>query len=185
MTNEMIKTIEAVGKVLNDTGILWAIGGSVVLQTNGMPVTPNDLDVIIETKDAPAVVQLLESLGAKRASDPSYHYQSYSFTEYVVGATEVDLMAGLTIVHHGQKYLYPFDATTPTELRVIGKTTVPFMALEDWYVLYNLMPGKAWKAELIAQRFQKDGMKHPGRIEEVIRQMGICDPLREDLLSAL
>jgi len=185
MTNEMIKTIEAVGKALNEAGVLWAIGGSVVLQNNDMPVTPNDLDVIIETKDAPAVVQLLESLGAKRASDPSYHYQSYSFTEYVVGATEVDLMAGLTIVQRGQKYLYPFDAKTPTEASLVGKTTVPFMSLEDWYVLYNLMPGKAWKAEMIAKRFQRDGQKHPGRIEELIGLMGIRDPLRDDLLGAL
>ncbi|HAQ56499.1 MAG TPA: hypothetical protein DCR44_03760 [Acholeplasmatales bacterium] len=173
MNNVMINTIEKVGKALNESKIRWAIGGSVLLQAAGFAVEPNDLDIIFETRDAEEALEVFEAIGAKHASDPSYHYQSYSFTEMMVGSVEVDLMAGLKIIKDRTPYQYPFDETTPIDLRVIGDVTVPFMSLDDWLVLYFLMPGKVWKAKLIADQFKKTGATHPGRIDQLIHLMGI------------
>jgi len=184
MTNAMTNTIERIGTVLNEAGIHWAIGGSVLLQVSGFAVEPNDLDVIFEKKDADRAVRLLESLGAKRASDPSYHYQSYSFTEMMVGGVEVDLMAGLTVIKDRVHYVYPFDRSTPVDMRVVGTVTVPFMTLEDWLVLYDLMPGKAWKAALIADRFRQTPPKRPARFSELMRLMGI-DGARADEINKM
>jgi hypothetical protein len=185
MTNAMIQTIEQVGKALNEAGVRWAVGGSVLLQANGFPVEPNDLDVIFEKNDAEKAVRLLESVGARRASDPSYHYQSYSFTELMVGSVEVDLMAGLTVIKDRVHYEYPFDASTPLDLRVVGSVTVPFMTLEDWLVLYDLMPGKAWKAQLISDHFRKNGSLHPGRSAVLLGQMAITGERAEEIRKML
>lgn len=185
MTNAMIQTIEKVGKALNEAGIRWAVGGSVLLQANGFPVEPNDLDVIFEKNDAEKAVRLLETAGARRASDPSYHYQSYSFTELMVGSVEVDLMAGLTIIKDRVHYVYPFDASTPLDVLTIGTTTVPFMSLEDWLVLYALMPGKAWKAQLISDHFRKHGQLHAGRSETLVKLMDITGERSAEIAKLL
>ncbi|MFA5006296.1 MAG: hypothetical protein WC509_02370 [Candidatus Izemoplasmatales bacterium] len=184
MNAVMINTIEKVGKALNESKIRWAIGGSVLLQANGFAVEPNDLDVIFEARDTEEALEVFESLGAKHASDPSYHYQSYSFTELIVGAIEVDLMAGLKIIRDRTPYLYPFDASTPLEVREIGGVAVPFMSLDDWLVLYYLMPGKLWKAKLIADQFRKTGPTNPGRIDQLIALMNI-GPEKADEIRAL
>lgn len=185
MNNVMINTILKVGKALNDSKIRWAIGGSVLLQANGFAVEPNDLDVIFESRDTEEALEVFESLGAKHASDPSYHYQSYSFTEMMVGSVEVDLMAGLKIIRDRTPYLYPFDASTPLDLREIGGLTVPFLTLDDWLVLYYLMPGKLWKAKLIADQFKKTGVTNPGRIDQLIALMNIGSEKADEIRSLM
>lgn len=184
MNHSMIKTIERVGKALNESKIRWAIGGSVLLHMNGFSVEPNDLDIIYDTRDSKLALEVFASLGVKHVSDPIRHYQTGAFTEIVVDATEVDFMAGLKIIKDGKSYHYPFDESTPIDRHAIGNVTVPFMALEDWFVLYFLMPEKLWKASLIAEQFKKTGKFHPDRIIQLIRLMEI-DPDHAEAIRAL
>lgn len=158
----------ALGQVagaLNAAGVCWALGGSLLLAHYGLADTPRDIDLLVAEADADRAEAALAALGPRTPWVPTAPYETRRFLEFRVAGAEVDLMAGLAIRHDGGLYLHPFDAVSPEGSLTLGGCPIPLMALEDWFVLYQLIPGREAKA---------------ARIEAFLRARGLG---RRDLLT--
>lgn len=158
----------ALGQVagaLNAAGVCWALGGSLLLAHYGLADTPRDIDLLVAEADADRAEAALAALGPRTPWVPTAPYETRRFLEFRVAGAEVDLMAGLAIRHDGGLYRHPFDAASPEGSLTLGGCPIPLMALEDWFVLYQLIPGREAKA---------------ARIEAFLRNRGLG---RRDLLT--
>jgi len=157
----VFKTLSRIGKVLNDSGVLWGVGGSILLQTYGLVEHPNDIDILASIPDAEKAAALLGAMGEALPCGQSQTYATKFFRRFMIGETGVDLMAGFAIRHPAGQYSYVFDEASISSHREIEGVPIPFAALEDWFVAYQLMPGKEEKA---------------GRIEGYLLHHGIGQP---------
>ena len=130
-------------KALQQEQIRFGIGGSLLLAHHGLPVTPRDIDLVVALEDAERAVQVLSEMGTVVEQDETSLYATQVFQEFIIEGIDVDLMSGLQIRHDEGIFVYPFAEQT------INETELPFMSLVDWYVIYQLIPGREQKVAMI------------------------------------
>lgn len=208
---------QALGRIagaLNESGVLWCIGASLLLHQYGLAEHPHDIDLLVALPDAERAAGILGAMGEAFPCGQSSTYSTEFFRRFRIDGCDVDLMAGFRVNHSSGCYEYafdaasvastrelsdltiPFDAGSVAPTRVIGGTPIPFdaasvasthdfravlipfAALEDWYVVYQLIPGKEHKALRIEEYLLQQGIENPhllaraleGSLPESIRQ---------------
>jgi DNA-3-methyladenine glycosylase I len=155
-----LKTLSRVGKALKAQNILFGVGGSAMLYRNELAEDFNDIDLIVALEDADKADGVLLSLGKMGEERSSGVFETKVFRSYEVDGVGVDMMAGLAIRHDEGVYRYDFRKDSVCDDWPVYGTMLPFSALEDWCVLYHLMPGKEKKAECIKTHFEAHGAGH-------------------------
>jgi len=130
-------------KALQQEQIYFGIGGSLLLAHHGLPVTPLDIDLVVALEDVERAIQLLSEMGTVVEHDEMSLYATQVFQEFIIHDIDLDLMSGLRIRHDEGIFVYPFAEQT------INETGPPFMSLVDWYVIYQLIPGREQKVVMI------------------------------------
>ena len=130
-------------KALQQAHIRFGIGGSLLLAHHGLPVTPRDIDLVVALEDVERAVQVLSKMGTVVEQFETSLYATQVFQEFIIKGIDLDLMSGLQIRHDEGIFVYPFAEQT------INETGLPFMALVDWYVIYQLIPGREQKVSMI------------------------------------
>jgi hypothetical protein len=149
----LFDTLLDIARPLNRAGVHWGIGASVLLYYHGLVDTPHDIDIMTGETDADMVASILDGLGNEALGDPGRSlYSTSRFLEYVVDETDVDVMAGFAIKHANGTYVFPFDDRSVAMTRTVDDVIIPLTCLEDWYVLYQLIPGWEAKVRLIEDR---------------------------------
>ncbi len=164
----VFETLSRIGKVLNDSGVLWGVGGSVLLQTYGLVERPNDIDILAGIADGEKAAALLGAMGEALPCRQSETYATRFFRRFMIGETGVDLMAGFAIRHPAGQYDYVFDEVSISSHREIEGVPIPFAALEDWFVAYQLIPGKEEKAARIEECLLRQGIGQPYLLERAL-----------------
>ena len=72
-------------------------------------------------------------------------------------------MSGLMLHFKGFLYRYHFDRTNIVSMMPIQDVFVPCTALEDWYVLYQMMPSRQDRVDALERYFAANGLRHPDR----------------------
>ncbi|MFV0413026.1 MAG: hypothetical protein ACK5L3_07100 [Oscillospiraceae bacterium] len=142
-----------IAALLNRQGISWALGASMLLYYKGLAAKPNDIDLMIAPESAEAADKILAALGTRQPPNPSANYATTYIAEYVVDGVEVDVMAGFAIRHAGGCYEYRLEPVF-FETLCIGGTKIYLCPLEDWYVLYMLMPHRQARVASLEAYFQ-------------------------------
>ncbi len=173
----MLDTLCAIGKALDGGGILWAVGASLLLAQYGLADDPRDIDILVSLRDAEKAEKLLAALGQTIPCEASGRYATKHFRRFCVCGTDVDMLSGFTVVHEEGCYEYPFDGLSVPDFRWINGTRIPLAALEDWYVVYQLIPEKAGKATRIEVHFLEEGVKNPRLLERALAQ-GLPEAVR-------
>jgi len=137
------ETLAYIVKALQREQIHFGIGGSLLLAHHGLSVTPRDIDLVVALEDAERAVQVLSEMGTVVEQDETSLYATQVFQEFIIKGIDVDLMSGLQIRHDEGIFVYPFAEQT------INETGLPFMSLVDWYVIYQLIPGREQKVAMI------------------------------------
>jgi len=137
------ETLAYIVKALQREQIHFGIGGSLLLAHHGLPVTPRDIDLVVALEDAERAVQVLSEMGTVVEQDETSLYATQVFQEFIIKGIDIDLMSGLQIRHDEGIFVCPFAEQT------INKTGLPFMSLVDWYVIYQLIPGREQKVAMI------------------------------------
>lgn len=154
----LFDTLVLIARVLNQADVQWGVGASVLLYYHGLIDAPHDIDIMTTEADADMVASILGGLGDEAFGDPGRSlYSTSRFLEYVIDGTEVDVMAGLAIRHEDGIYAFPFDDRAVTMRKSVDGVTIPFTSLEDWYILYQLMPGREVKVKLIEDHLLNSG----------------------------
>ena len=90
------------------------------------------------------------------------------FYEYVIDGVDVDVMAGFAINHNNGVYEYVFDNTSISEFKIINGVSIPFTSLEDWYVIYQLIPNRDPKVNMIEKYLLSNGINKSFVLKRVL-----------------
>ncbi|MEG1050263.1 MAG: hypothetical protein RSE24_06950, partial [Oscillospiraceae bacterium] len=105
----------------------------------------------------------LSCLGQLAPKNPNVAYATEHFYEYTVDGVEVDVMAGFTIRTPMGDYLYDFDKEAVWGHHTMAGAKIPLCFVEDWYLLYSLMPNRKAKTDMIEEHFRTAGVENPVR----------------------
>lgn len=151
---EKLQVLAKIAHVLNQNGITWAVGASLLLWFKGIVPHFNDLDIMVEEADALKAKAALCTLGQLQPgnSDPA-KYKTRHFYEFVINGVDVDMMAGFVIVNGGKAYECPLLEEDICEKVPVNGETVPLQSLTNWERYYRLM-GREQKADLVKAYLQ-------------------------------
>ncbi|QOR66150.1 hypothetical protein IM538_20645 [Cytobacillus suaedae] len=166
----MLETLAYVANCINKKNITWGVGGSLLLHFHQLVKDPNDIDLLVSENHAINLIKTLNELGSAKDASSTYPFCTTYFSTSIVNTTEIDVMGGFCIQHPVGKYKLTFDEESVVDSITINKNKVPLTALEDWYVLYQLMPNKQEKVTLLEDYFSKNGIKHPFLLEKALQQ---------------
>lgn len=142
--------------LLQGKDVVWALGASMMLYFRGLVAEPHDVDLLVAPENVEAVDAILRENGRKLPSPPNAGYGTKVFNEYELDGVGVDLMAGLVIRQGGREYAYTLNAADCTYVERDG-LRIPLSPLEDWYVLYQLMQGRAVRVAQIQGYLMEHG----------------------------
>ncbi len=165
----MFDTLSNIGKQLNEAKILWGVGASILLNHYGLIDKPNDIDILIDLNDIERADTILKSIGEKKVCEKSDTYSTKYFYEYVVNGFDIDVMAGLNINHNEGVYRYNFDSNSILQATKINGVHIPLTSLEDWYVLYQVIPNRENKVKMIENYLLSNGIEHPNLLERSLK----------------
>lgn len=167
----MFQSLLKIANELNQHNIHWALGGSMMLLYHGLAEDAHDIDLMVTVDDFLIASSVLLSLGIKlkKRVEISPLYQTENFAEYKIDGYDVDLMAGLQISHKNGIYRYCFDELSVTDSKWHDGVKINYASLEDWYVLYLLMPHRSIKVQKIEHHLIKIQIKHPLLLERALR----------------
>lgn len=153
-----------IADIFNQHNVTWALGASMLLHYKGLVSKPNDIDIIVSLDDVELADTLLNGIGVKRPDNPDKHYKTKHFLEYVIDDIDVDIMAGFIINYNGHSYEYELSPETFENI-YIENVLINLCPIEDWYVLYSLMPNRQAKIDII-QHYLKNKECRTERLED-------------------
>ena len=165
----MFNTLSYIGKKFNEERIVWGVGASILLNHYGLIDKPNDIDILVDLKDIEKADKVLKSIGEKIVLEKTDIYSTKFFYEYLVNGFEVDVMAGLSINYDNGIFKYIFDQSSISEIKIINGVNIPLTSLEDWYVIYQLIPNREIKVSMIENYLLSNGIKKPNLLERALR----------------
>ncbi|MGH4123291.1 MAG: hypothetical protein ACREV6_10240 [Clostridium sp.] len=165
----IFETLGYIGEKLNEKGVVWAVGASILLHNYGLIENPNDIDILVDLKDIERVDKILKSVGEKKIREKSDLYSTKYFYEYVVHGFDIDVMAGLSINYNSGTFEYIFDHTSISDFEKINGVNIPLSSLEDWYILYQLITNREVKVKMIEDYLLLNGVKNPTLFERSLR----------------
>lgn len=173
--NKMFNTLSYMGEKLNESNIVWGVGASILLNQFGLIDKPNDIDIFVDIKDIKRADEILKSIGEKKQWEKTVTYSTKYFYEYIIDGIDVDVMSGFAVNHISGVFEYAFDYNSIFEFKVINGVKIPFTYLEDWYVIYQLIPNREPKVKMIEKYLLLNGIKNTFLLQ---RAMKGCLPIQ-------
>jgi hypothetical protein len=164
----MFNTLAYIGGRLNEENVLWGVGASILLNHYGLINKPNDIDILIALEDIEKADRILRNMGIKKDRKNVHGFATKYFYEYDIEGYELDVMAGLIINHSNGAFEYIFDESSITSFKEINGVKVPLSSLEDWYVIYQLIPNRDVKVKLIEDYLSSAGIKKPELLKRAL-----------------
>jgi hypothetical protein len=160
--------LSLVARDLNEQSITWGLGGSLMLVQHGIVDQANDIDLLLLESDAARSHAILQKKGASRRGEAKDPFRTIHFYQYDISEAKVEAISGLRISHKQGVYEHIFDAASISGHLLIDKARVPLTSLEDWFVLYQMIPFKEDKANLIEAHFEKYGITRPDLLRRAL-----------------
>lgn len=164
----MLDTLVYIAEKLNQADIVWGVGASMLLNMRGIADKPNDIDILVDIKDIDKADEILSGIGEKKTRVKTDTYSTKYFYEYVINGFDIDVMSGLQINHIDGVFEFTFDYGAISEIRNINGVKIPLTSLEDWYVIYQLIPGREAKAAMIEDYLIENGVAEPEFLLEAL-----------------
>ncbi len=143
------EVLKSVAKEFNHAGVIWALGGSMLLYFKGITSEFHDIDIMIMDDDLETVKKIMAALhGDIQPAKPNEKYRTKAFLEYVVSDVDVDIMAGLRIISEDQVVDCSLQANQIVEYIDLYGEKIPLQSSALWCRYYELM-GREAKVKLI------------------------------------
>ena len=136
-TERKLDVLADIARALNQSGVTWAVGGSLLLYFKGKTGVFRDIDLMDGLP-----------LGAPAPSDPNAQYRTRCFLEFTVRGVDVDVMAGFVILENGQEHDCALKPEQVAEHILVRGEDIPLQSLEDWRRYYAWM-GRTSKVAMI------------------------------------
>ena len=155
-TQEKIQLLLKIAHRLNEAGVEWALGASMMLYFKDITSDFHDIDLMVVDRDAECVRTILSEMGESFSSDfiPNLMYRTKTFMEFRIDSVEVDVMAGFAIVKDGKLYDCALRKEQIVEQMPLGTEVIPLQSPLLWCKYYRLM-GRTKKAEMIEKAMER------------------------------
>ena len=147
-TERKLDVLADIARALNQSGVTWAVGGSLLLYFKGKTGVFRDIDLMVCETDVEKLKQAMLPLGAPAPSDPNAQYRTRCFLEFTVRGVDVDVMAGFVILENGQEHDCALKPEQVAEHILVRGEDIPLQSLEDWRRYYAWM-GRPSKVAMI------------------------------------
>lgn len=161
--------LSMIGKQLNQENILWGVGASTLLCCYNLAEEYHKISIIIAEKDIQKVDKILSALSTRIQGEKTCFYDSIFFCEYKIDGITLDVISGFTICNDGTVYQYFFDEKSIPHYAWIMGEKIPFTTLEEWYILYSMMPQGENNAKLIEKFFDDIGVIYPEVLNRMVK----------------
>ena len=165
-----LSKIALIADEINKLGITWAVGASVMLYFHGLEDEPNDLDILVHESDAKQLDELLKNMGFRKDKEYKETFATKYFYSYNVEGIKIDLMGGFIINHTDGDYKLTFDSETIVEFKIINGIKIPLSSLEDWYVIYQLIPNREHRTQAIEKYLLENEVKNSYLLERALER---------------
>ncbi len=105
----------------------------------GITETVQDIDLMIEEKDAETAKKALCAMGSLKPPNPNAQYKTRCFLEFVIDGIDVDFMAGFVIVNDGKEYDCSLKKEDIKGAVTVQGETVWMHSIRKWRRYYELM----------------------------------------------
>ena len=147
---DKLNVLKQVAHTLNQAGVMWAIGGSVLLYLKGIAEKFNDIDIMMNESDIEQAKAALLKLGKKQPHNPHPQYQTKHFLEFQITGVDVDIIAGFTIIYQNETHYFPLMEKDIVEKVDFEGEMIPLQSIKTWRKYYQLM-GRSEKVKRIDQ----------------------------------
>lgn len=140
---------------LNQYNIIYAMGASKLLERYGLIEKSSDIDIFVIEEHFFKTLEILDSMGLQKDLTFDSGYLTKYLYEYEVDKVEVNIVAGMNMRHDRGIFKFTFDRNSIDSYWDFQGIKIPYMALEDWFVLYHIMPGKLEYAKKVTSYLVK------------------------------
>jgi hypothetical protein len=135
-------------------GLVWAIGGSVLLYRLGIESEPNDLDIVTTKRDFKSVCRRLEARYGPSVRPPDTFELSSHFARFDRHPLcSIDLMAGIARQTNATPKSFTLDRR---KIEVIDN--LPWMTAGDWIEIYSIFD-RPQRLRQLQEYFQRNAEK--------------------------
>ena len=113
-TERKLDVLADIARALNQSGVTWAVGGSLLLYFKGKTGVFRDIDLMVCETDVEKLKQAMLPLGAPAPSNPNAQYRTRCFLEFTIRGVDVDVMAGFVILENEMCIRDRSTVTMPT-----------------------------------------------------------------------
>ena len=152
--DEKLAALVKACRALEKAEVTYALGASFMLWTLGAVEDFHDFDVVAISSDAKKADKALSECGLRHERESSADFASGFFCEYAIDGGDFDLMADFTTLRSGSRYLYPFSKEKIGSFYSAGDLMVPVCRPEEWYVIYQMMPGREHRVLQLEKMFR-------------------------------
>ncbi len=164
------ETLATIGQTLNEKGITWAVGASMMLYFYGLVDKPNDIDIMIDLQCIDDAKAVFDQIGQRYPWEKSDTYATKYFLEYQVNGVDVDVMSGMVISHGNHRYNHKFDKSNIGENIQVGGVDIPLMTIEEWYVLYQIIGDRDKKVDMLEKYLIDKKHIDSDRLQQMLQQ---------------
>ncbi|WP_232827966.1 hypothetical protein [Paraliobacillus sp. X-1268] len=166
----MLHTLSFIGDRLERRNITWGVGGSLLLSFYKIIDKPNDIDILVDETNVIRLNEVMLSMGKPKEALNLNPYHTKDFSKYKINGVDIDVMGGFAIKHEKGIYKLSLNQDSIVTHKNINGVDIPLCSLEDWYILYWLIPNKQEKALLIERYLRNNGVAYPQLLEEALKQ---------------
>jgi hypothetical protein len=169
------RVIVSLAKGFAEAGVVWGLGGSALLQVYRAVDRVNDVDVLVCPQDVEQASLVLARLGVGGRGEAKEPFRTERFYRFQIEGVGVDVLCRYRLAHEDGVYEHPFGRGAALEWVELGGVQVPLSAVEDWYVSYQLIPGREQRVQEIERHWARNGIRRP---ELLVRALEQCLPER-------
>lgn len=168
---------------LNESNVLYGLGGSMMLKLRLFEIEPHDIDLFVSVEDYHQTMEIFREHTTQLVTTSKHPFKTLHFTSFSCEDITIDIMAGFRYLHLDGTYTALFDKLSITGLVHTDNIEIPLMSLEEWYVLYSVM-NRNDKVEMIEKRWRNQNLEHLYLLE---RQLNLELPysLKQKILNYL
>lgn len=145
---EKLAVLKKIGSALNEAGISWAVGASLMLYFNKKTDDFHDIDIMVEENDVKRCTEILSKLGSLQPPHPDKQYRTKVFLEFVIDGVDIDVMAGFEIVEGETVHDCSFRPDQIEKYIDLDGVKIPLQKMSLWRQYYQWM-GRTAKVKMI------------------------------------
>ena len=148
------KAMRRIYKSLQDRPVNWVVTGSFSFALQGVPVTPQDIDLQTDLPGAMAIEQLLSKYVVQKVKFSTDEKIRSHFGELLINGVKVEIMGDVQKRNEDGSWEKPVDLDEHKQFVEFRGMTIPVLALEYEYEAYMKL-GRFERAQILKETLER------------------------------